>query len=467
MNEHRPALSRRECVAFFIAMLGVQLASELFAQWGTYFYSPSQETGRTVYVSLGLVAFIFMAGRVFDIVTDPLIGAWSDHTDTAKSRFPFAPRGRRRPFIFWGSLLMTATGILFWYPPVAEQSTLNFVYGTALMSLHWGFYTLAYIPILALAPEIARTRDERVRLGTWIGAGMVLGLVIAAIVPGELITLLDPARSADAETPAFSAVGYQRVAIVFALISLLSFQWLVWNVRERPLAPREGEQTPSVRDLYFTLKLPVFRIYLALFFCFYLGMLANQRVLPYWAELALGGDEGTVSALGIPLALTALLTTLVMPLLLRRVSLRWMMAAGVGLMSLALPLSYPIAVAPISDDWKFVGGALVYAFTGAGLGVMYVLVTPVIGTIIDESERVLGRRGEAAFNAMSAVIIKAAQVCGIGLAVGVMAQFGNSSSNPLGAFLVGPVAGLFCVLAFFLAVKFFHPPEPRPGSDAQ
>ena len=35
-----------EGVAFCAAMIGVQLSSELFAQWGTYFYSPSVGSGR-------------------------------------------------------------------------------------------------------------------------------------------------------------------------------------------------------------------------------------------------------------------------------------------------------------------------------------------------------------------------------------------------------------------------------------
>ena len=93
--------STLEGVAFCAAMIGVQLSSELFAQWGTYFYSPSVGSGRIIYVSMGLVAVIFAVGRLFDFVTDPLIGVWSDRTDPRSSRWRVLPiRGRRRPFIF-------------------------------------------------------------------------------------------------------------------------------------------------------------------------------------------------------------------------------------------------------------------------------------------------------------------------------------------------------------------------------
>ncbi|MBI1319800.1 MAG: hypothetical protein GC168_12765 [Candidatus Hydrogenedens sp.] len=450
-------LTTRECAAFLISMLGVQLASELFAQWGTYFYSPTEGTGRLVYVPIALVAVIFVSGRVFDIITDPLIGAWSDRA-SGQRRWRFVPGGRRLPFIFWGSVLMTFTGIAFWYPPVAGTSSANLIYGTLVMSAHWGFYTLAYIPLLALAPEIARTEAERVRLGTWIGVGMILGLVIAAIAPGELISLLDPARAAG-EPGTFSAAGYQRVAILFAFVSLLSFQWLVWNVRERP---REVDDTPAVpiaKDLYFSLRSRPFRLYLVMFFCFYAGMLANQRALPYWAELALGGDEGTVSMLGIPFALTSLIAAFATSRVIRWLSLQGAMALAIGLMTLALPLSYPVAIAPLSPDLKFAAAALLYACTGAGLGIMYVVTTPVIGAIIDHAAAEFGQRKEAAFNAMSAVVIKAAQVLGIGIAVQTMAIFGNSAAQPLGVFLVGPVSGVMACIGLVIAIALFRVPR--------
>jgi Na+/melibiose symporter-like transporter len=102
-----------EGFAFLLAMIAVQISSELFAQWGTYFYSPSVNTGRTIYVGIGLVFIIFFAGRVFDVITDPLIGLWSDRTKPQPGRrFPRI-RGRRRPFIFWGSICLTFTAIAF------------------------------------------------------------------------------------------------------------------------------------------------------------------------------------------------------------------------------------------------------------------------------------------------------------------------------------------------------------------
>jgi Na+/melibiose symporter-like transporter len=454
-DSHKP-LSHWECFAFLMAMIGVQLSSELFAQWGTYFYSPSSDTGRMVYVSIGLVAFIFMAGRVFDFITDPFIGAWSDHASQRPGKWRIVPiTGRRRPFIFWGSILMTVTGIVFWYPPVAAESTTNLIFGTVVMSIHWGVYTLAYIPLLALAPEMARTEKERMHLGTWIGVGMILGLVMAALLPGILIAELDPAREiSETGESGFSPVGYQRVAIIFSFVSLFCFQWFVWVVKERPISRTEALKSQVYKQLGTALKVPTFRLYLVIFFLFYIGLLSNQRALPYWVELGIGGDEGTVSLLGIPFIVTCLAGALACPWLIKKIDLKWLVVVALASIALGMPFMYVIAGIQADDSAKFWLASIVYGLKGIGLGMMYVLVTPLIGEIIDRSAEDSGERQEAVFNAMHAMMVKFAQVIGIFIAVQTMSRFGNSSEQPLGVFLVAPVSSLFCIAAIVLAFRY-------------
>lgn len=446
-----------ECFAFMISMIGVQLSSELFAQWGTYFYSPSAETGRTVYVAIGSVGVIFMVGRLFDIYTDSLVGVWSDRAVESPGRLRVVPiHGRRRPFIFWGSLLMTLTGIAFWYPPVNETSALNLVYGTVMMSLHWGMYTLAYIPLLALSLDFARDEKSRIRLGTWIAVGMILGIVFAALLPGELIVRLDPARAdLDGDGAAFSAGGYERVAILFSVMSLLCFQFFLVVVKERPY--ESGESLPArsgLHQLLHVAQLPRSRRYLTIMFLFYIGVLANQRALPYWVELGIGGDESTVTTLGIPFIVTCLLGALSCPFLIRHFALKWLLVLAVGLMGFVLPLMYGVAVIEADLADKLAWAMALYALNGFGLGMMYVLATPLMGELVDAYAMRYGERKEAVFNAMHAIMVKFAQVFSILIATQSMNVFGNSSASPIGVFLVAPLGGLFCLAAFVAALQY-------------
>ena len=105
-------------------------------------------------------------------------------------------------------------------------------------------------------------RPSRARSGS--GAS---GLVAAALMPGALISILDPARQGAEES--FSPVGYQRVAILFALVSLASFQWFVWTVRERPSEPRTTHVGHVYKEFFGALKVPRFQLYLLIFFLFF------------------------------------------------------------------------------------------------------------------------------------------------------------------------------------------------------
>ncbi len=470
--------SLREGLAFCFAMIGVQLSSEFITQWGTYFYSPTPGSGRVIYIGIGLVGIIFVVGRVFDVVTDPLVGVWSDKTSNRPTVWRILPiRGRRRPFIFWGSILMAATSIAFWYPPVARESPKNLIFACVIICVHWGFFTVCAVPLYALAPEIARSNQARVKLGTWVGVGTILGVALADGLSGELISRFDPARrqtapvevatavSADSEaiiTPeaeapagAFSPVGYQRVAMLFTVVSLCAFQFFVWGVRERYQQHGHVAASSPVGEILGALQNRLFLHYFLIFLAFNIGYLAAQRALPFWAEVGLGGDEGTVTRLLGPFVVGCLLAAAVMPALSKRVSVKWLMVIGLFLMTFSLPWMYAIGRADLPSNTKVLLGACLFAFAGLGQGIMYILPVPLLGAIIDLDEQRSGRRREAIFNAWHNITWKGGLALSVFVATLSMRWFGNSADNPLGVLLVGPLGGLFGLIALIGAL--FYP----------
>lgn len=452
-----------EGLAFLLSAVGVQLCSEFIAQWGPYFYSPTQGGGRTIYVALGFILPMFVVARLFDAVTDPLVGVWSDRTRPEPGRLRLFPVfGRRRPFVFWGSLLITFSGIAFWYPPFHRESVLNFVYGMVLLCVHLGLFTICVVPLNALGPEVARSREARVKLGQWTAVGMILGLAVAAVLPGVLLDALDPARhgAAPGERPVYSALGYQRVAILFALISLGVFQFAVWAVKERfesmPVKGSPVSVNAVMRDMYGTLRNSVFRKYVAAFFLFSVGFLAVQRVLPNWAEVGLGGDESTVTLMMLPFIASALLTAfLLMPLLEKRMAMKWQLFLAFLIIIAGLPMMYVIATCSLPAGTKAVLGGALFFMCGIGQGILYVLYTPLLGEIIDLDERQTGQRREGAYWGMHGVAFKAGQAASVAVSNLCMSTLGNSVDNPLGILMVGPVSGAIALLG--LGVVWTYP----------
>ncbi|MCC6694648.1 MAG: MFS transporter [Candidatus Hydrogenedentes bacterium] len=470
--------TRLEGLAFCLSAIGVQLSTEYIAQWGPYFYSPTEGGGRTVYVGIALILPMFVMGRLTDAITDPLIGVWSDKTKPRPGWLRLLPiHGRRRPFIFWGSVLMTFTAIGLWFPPLSRPSFINFLFGTLMLSLHLTFLTIALVPLLGLAPEVARSTQARVKLGQWIAVGMIVGLAMAAVLPGVLLTTLDPARraaEAAGNAPAFSPVGYQRTAILFALLSLAAFQFVVWAVKER-FHETPSQETPlSVRtvahDMRSTLSNSVFVKYVAAFSLFSTGYLATQRVLPNWAETGLGGDESTVTFMMLPFIASALLTAFfVMPVLARFMPTKWQLFISFAIIVAVLPLMYPIARLDAEPTTKFLLGGTLFLICGVAQGMQYVLYTPLLGEIIDLDEQQTGRRREGAYNGMSGVAFKAGQAGSIALSNFCMSTFGNSVTNPAGILLVGPAAGAVAFLGLLVVWRYpvLQQSPPPTGTDVR
>ncbi|HOE66607.1 MAG TPA: MFS transporter [Candidatus Hydrogenedentes bacterium] len=502
-----------EGLAICLALFGGQMSGELINQWGNYFYSPTLGTGRTVYVSIAVVSVIFVFPIALNCVTNPLIALWSDKTNPRREWLrPFQIQGRRRPYIFWGSILQTCTAILFWFPPIAGTSAANAVYGVVILGLHVAiFATMTTIPITALGIEVARTPRERMALGVWVALGMIVGLAAAAVLPGLLIEKLDPARHLPG-AEGFSALGYQRTAMAFALVAFALIQLPVWVIRERYQRTAEPEKTRILPELMSAFKNRLLQFYVAAFLLFNIGYLAVQRVLAYWAELGLNGSEETVTYLMAPFILAALIALPVVPMLARRLALKWLLFLCFAIITVGLPAMYPIATmdasgvgrafvqvsdavgygapraaiekaqqknvedtmkaetssmsaqAPVparggGDPYNNLGkvllGVALFFCCGLGQGIMFAILTPLQGEMIDLDEIKTGQRREGVFNSLTDVAWKVSAALAVCVPNVSMYFWGNSVDRPYGVFAVGPIAGVFGVLG--LIVVYYYP----------
>ena len=116
--------------------------------------------------------------RIFDAVTDPIIGNWSDNF---RSRW-----GRRKPLIFVGVIGCAILLPLYWLPPMLDTvknpwySNIPFLYVSILGCLYAAVYTLFVVPYTALGYELSDDYDERTKVLSW---RMYFGLVGQTISP--------------------------------------------------------------------------------------------------------------------------------------------------------------------------------------------------------------------------------------------------------------------------------------------
>jgi len=129
----------------------------------------------------------FLAGllgglpRIFDALTDPIMGFISDNTD---SRW-----GRRRPYIFVGAIL---SGILFavlWQLDPDNSQNYNFWYFLILSMVFLIGNTMFATPLIGLGYEMTSDYNERTRL---MAFSQILGQIAWMIVPWFWVIIASP-----------------------------------------------------------------------------------------------------------------------------------------------------------------------------------------------------------------------------------------------------------------------------------
>lgn len=120
----------------------------------------------------------FLAGllaaipRLFDALTDPIMGYISDNTSSKW--------GRRKPYIFIGAIITGITFMIMWQLYPENSQTYNFVF-FLLMSLVFYFgYTIFATPLIGLGYEMTPDYNERTRL---MGSSQLMGQIAWMIAP--------------------------------------------------------------------------------------------------------------------------------------------------------------------------------------------------------------------------------------------------------------------------------------------
>ena len=163
----------------------------------------------------GLALFVAL---LFDGLSDPLVGAWSDRTQTRL--------GRRHPFLYAAPIPLALALIGLFHPPSLPQIGLfAWLVGFAIAARF--AMTLYFVPHMALGAELSRDFEERVAVGGWrtlfAYLGRILSLFLAFSIffvarPGFENGQLDPSAY-----PPF-AVALGVLVVIFVIGSALGTQ---------------------------------------------------------------------------------------------------------------------------------------------------------------------------------------------------------------------------------------------------
>jgi Na+/melibiose symporter-like transporter len=373
----------------------------------------------------GLVALFFGLARVWDAVSDPIVGYWSDRT---RHRM-----GRRRPWILASALPLGLAFVAVWSPPDLAPDALR-VWVCAAVILFYTAQTALAVPHLAWGAELAASGHDRTRVFAGRLAVGLGGIILAAGAMGAL------ERSAD---PRATASG---VAVAAALLVVVTCVVAVGRLRERPDYQGRGARTPytALRDV---LRNPHARILLGVLFLEALGFASMTATMPFYihyvaaregqAALFMGGALGAMLA-SIPLWLA----------LARRFGKRRLWLASL----LGRAAAFGVVVA--LPDANIAVMAANMMVIGALFGCGSMLGPAVQADVIDDDERTTGERKEGTYFASWNFAAKAsggAAVILSGVVLQAVAFEPNAAQQPLARAGILALFGGFPCVFYLLA----------------
>jgi GPH family glycoside/pentoside/hexuronide:cation symporter len=354
------------------------------------FNSVGQLTQLMGNISLGISAFwlgvILIIPRLWDAVSDPLVGHMSDN---CRSRF-----GRRRPFILIGAIGVSASFCALWWVPqgddVSEVVQLSYI----LVSLVVFFTccTVFEIPHGALGMEMSPDTHQRTRL---FSAKSFFGNLFAMSTPWLFYFANRPMFKGDGN----EVDGMRSISLVLLVVLIPMALWWFFSLRGAGFKPavEKKEKRPFWRDMKITLKNKTFLTVVMIVFTLAMGFnfvaIFNYYISIYFLY---GGDKVAAGPIlgvgGTAWAITGLLAVFPLNWISVRVGKKLTMIIAILLMCSA-QLSKIVCYDPERPYLILIPTVLL----STGMLFFFTLAASMVGDVCDEDDLETGTRSEGSY----------------------------------------------------------------------
>jgi GPH family glycoside/pentoside/hexuronide:cation symporter len=167
-------------------------------------------------IPAAFVGTLFLVARVFDAVSDPLIGIVSDRTNTRWGKF--------RPYILFGAVPFGLICALTYTTPSFE-GTAKLVYAAVTYTLLTLLFSIVNVPYCSLGDTITDDAQERISLQTWRFFISGLGGMLSTVLLMPLVNVFGAIGQGPGvvnQAQGYS-LGISALAVVTVVLLLICF----------------------------------------------------------------------------------------------------------------------------------------------------------------------------------------------------------------------------------------------------
>jgi GPH family glycoside/pentoside/hexuronide:cation symporter len=217
-------LTRKEKLAYGLGDFGANLVFQSQLAFLFYFYTD------IFGIPVATAGTILLISRIVDALSDPVIGAIADRTE---SRW-----GKYRPWILWTAVPLAAASVLcFTTPPLSPPGKV--VWAIATTNVLMVIYAANNIPYCALSAVMTDDATQRTNLQSWRFVCMICATFVVSSLTVNLADWFGDN----------SARGYQAAMVVWGVIAAHCFLITFAFTRER-VRGRSKRNTSLRQDLF-------------------------------------------------------------------------------------------------------------------------------------------------------------------------------------------------------------------------
>jgi GPH family glycoside/pentoside/hexuronide:cation symporter len=433
-----PQLTTGEKISFGVADVGASLTFVAINTWLLYYLI------NIVKLEPVLAGLVFLLGRIFDAVTDPIMGVVSDR---------LKPRLGRKPFIAWGAIPLGMSFALLWFIPEASQAV-KFLLSTLFFLLFSLLYTIVQMPYLALIPELSADYNERTSLSSYRAAFGTFASLLAVALPPIMISSF----SKTAELSQTAPRAWLMMGMIFGVITSVSYLIMALKVKEPKRLHSTVENTSFLREYRSAFSIFGFSQIFVLFIVITIGMMVLNSILPFFLESSLQLGTNDQSIILGTLFLVAILVFPLWNILAARLDKRKALISGLVIMALSLVLLVGFSPAGKLSFYLM----LMTALAGIGLSAVMLFPWAMLPDVVEFDELATGRRREGLVYALFTFGQKIAGSIGVFSNAMVASIFGyqqgsmEQSANTVMAirWMAGPVAAIIFLVAIIFGLRF-------------
>jgi len=223
-------------------------------------------------VEPALAGIALLLPKLWDVVSDPVMGGISDITNSRM--------GRRRPYLLYSSIPFGFSFLILFTAPHYNSEMATTLHVGLLFALGCTLFTVYNVPYSSMVAEMTDDYNERMSVTSFRMIGSSIGVLLAGGLAMPLVEMGGGGKE-----------GFRFMGAIFGSLIVAFCLFSVWGTRNARSPASEKKNTPFIEQAKIAFRNTPFKMLMLMYIFQSLGIGVLMAGLIYYVKYAMGLPE--------------------------------------------------------------------------------------------------------------------------------------------------------------------------------